>query len=49
MKLTHRWRPHCERGGVVAALKCRFGGTLSVRPESETGAKLQDGFLRDLR
>ena len=34
---------------VGSALKCRFGETKSVRPESETGAKVQDGFLRNLR
>ena len=31
-----------------SALKCRFGETKSVQPESETGAKVQDGFLRNL-
>ena len=34
---------------VGPALKCRFGETESVWPESETGAKVEDGFLRNLR
>ena len=34
---------------VGPALGCRFGEAEPVRPGSETGAKVQDGFLRNLR
>ena len=34
---------------VGPALGCRLGEAEPVRPGSETGAKVQDGFLRNLR